>query len=189
MAASRSGSPPKSASPSRRAASPKKKRARRPKKAATHPPVQAMILAALKASKDRKGTSLAAIKKHMAANNRVDMARLAPHIKMSLKRGVASGVLKQASGTGASGRFRVGRLPKAPGKKKAKKPKKKRARKAKKVKKAKKPKAKKAAKKRKPKAKKAKKPKAAKKTARKAKAKGQEGGKAKEGQEVGKKSG
>ena len=163
MAGSRSGSPAKSP---KRAASPKKKKLKKPKKAATHPPVQAMILAAMKASKDRKGTSLAAIKKHIAANNKVDMVRLAPHIKLSLKRGVASGVFKQASGSGAAGRFRVGKLPKAaPKKKKAKKPKK--AKKAKKVKKAKKPKAKKAAAK-KTKAKKAKKPKAAKKPAKKA---------------------
>uniref|UniRef100_Q7M408 Histone H1 (Fragments) n=1 Tax=Paracentrotus lividus TaxID=7656 RepID=Q7M408_PARLI len=32
---------------------------------------------------------------------------LAPHVRRALRNGVASGALKQVTGTGASGRFRV----------------------------------------------------------------------------------
>ena len=151
MAGSNPGSPKK-------AASPKKKVARKAKKPATHPPVAQMVIAAIKALKERKGSSLAAIKKYIAANYKCDVAKLAPHIRRFVKKAVADGRLKQTKGAGAAGSFRIGSLPKP---KKAKKPKKKKAKKPKKAKKAKKPK----------KAKKAKKPKAAKKTKRAAKPK------------------
>lgn len=160
MAGSNPGSPKK-------AASPKKKVARKAKKPATHPPVAQMVIAAIKALKERKGSSLAAIKKYIAANYKCDVAKLAPHIRRFVKKAVTDGRLKQTKGAGAAGSFRIGSLPKP---KKAKKPKKKKAKKPKKAKKAKKPKKAKKAKKPK-KAKKAKKPKAAKKTKRSAKPK------------------
>jgi hypothetical protein len=161
-----------------RPASPKKK-ARKPSKPSSHPPVADMVRAAIVSLKDRKGSSLMAIKKYIQAKYKVDMVVIAPFIRRCLKKGVVDGSLKQASGTGASGRFRVGKAKKAKKPKKAKKAKKaKKPKKAKKAKKAKKPKAKKAKKAKKPKAKKAKKakkPKAAKKAskpkARKPKAK------------------
>lgn len=173
MAGSRSGSPVKAASPKKRPASPKK-RVKKPKKPSAHPPVADMVVAAIKALNDRKGTSGVAIKKYIAANYKVDMVRMAPFIRKSLKTGVTSGRLVQKSGTGAAGRFRLGKTaPKKKAKKpkkKAKKPKKKKAKKPK-AKKVKKPKAKKAKKAKK--ATKAKKPKAkkAKKVVRKAKPK------------------
>lgn len=138
-----------------RPASPKKKRRSKP---STHPPVAEMVRAAIVSIKDRKGSSLPAIKKYIEAKYRVNMLVIAPFIRRFLKRAVAAGSLKQASGTGASGRFRLGKAAPKKKKKKAKKPKKK-AKKPK-AKKAKKPKKKKA---KKPKAKKARKPKAAKK--------------------------
>ena len=160
-------SPKKTMSP-KKAASPKKK-VKKAKKPAAHPSVVAMVSAAIAALKDRKGSSLAAIKKYIAANYKVNMVAISPFIKRCLKAGVAKGTFKQASGTGASGRFRLGKAP-APKKKKAKKAKKakkpKKAKKAKKTKKAKKPKAKKA---KKPKVKKAKKAKKSVKKATKAK--------------------
>jgi len=157
-----------------RPASPKKKKARKPSKPSAHPPVADMVRAAIVSLKDRKGSSLMAIKKYIQANYKVDMVVIAPFIRRYLKKAVADGGLKQASGTGASGRFRIGKAAKkaAPKKKKAKKAKKP---KAKKAKKAKKPKAKKVKKPKKPKAKKAKKakkaskPKAMKPKAKKAK--------------------
>ena len=119
-----------------------------------------MVQAAIVSLKDRKGSSLAAIRKYIQANYKVDMARTGPFIRRFLKKAVADGTLNQASGTGANGRFRMGKSKKAaPKKRKAVK----KARKPKKAKKAKKPKAKRA--------KKAKPKKAAKPKARKPKAK------------------
>ena len=165
------------------AASPKKKatKARKPKKPSAHPPVASMVNAAIKNLKDRKGSSLAAIKKYIAANYKCDVAKLAPFIRRYLKKAVADGKLKQVKGSGASGSFRIGdkkekvkkvKKAKKPKAKKAKKPKKPKtpkkpkAAKPKKAKKAKTPKKPKAAKPKKPKAKKSPK-KAAKKAAKK----------------------
>ena len=127
-----------------------------PKKPAEHPKYIDMITAAIVALKERTGSSRQAIVKYIQANYKVgDNAGV--HIKMALKKGVASGALTQPKGTGASGSFKV--VKKAEPKKKpaAKKPTAKKPT-------AKKPAAKKAAKKSTPK----KKP-AAKKTASKKK--------------------
>ena len=170
-------------------------KAKKPKVAPAHPPVATMVNEAVAALKDRKGSSLAAIKKYMAANNKIDVAKLAPFIKRYLKSAVEAGKLVQVKGTGASGSFKLGKVEKPkkekkvvkkPAAKKAKSPAKKAAKKAAKspakkaTKKAKTPKkaakspAKKAAKKpaaKKPKTpKKAAKPKAAKPKAAKPKA-------------------
>ena len=137
------------------------KKAKVAKKPAEHPKYAEMVYAAAVALKDRKGSSRQAIVKYVKANYKVaDNASL--HVKNSLKKCVTAGTLLQASGTGASGRFKaVAKKEKKPKKKPAKKPA------AKKVKKAKKTAAKKSPKKaaKKPAAKKpaAKKP-AAKKT-------------------------
>jgi len=111
------------------------KKATKPKKPADHPPVAQMVSAAISNLKERKGSSLAAIKKYIAANNKVDMDRIAPFIRRYLKKAVADGKLQQTKGTGASGSFKLV-------KKAEEKPKKKVA--AKKPKAAKKPAAKKA---------------------------------------------
>ena len=104
------------------AAPAKKAVAKKPKAPAAHPPVAAMVTAAITALKDRKGSSLAAIKKYVAANYKVDMDRIVPFIRRFLKSGVASGALKQVKGTGASGSFKLGEQPKPKKEKKAKKP-------------------------------------------------------------------
>ncbi len=130
------------------AAAPKVKKAKAP---AAHPPVAEMIKAAIVAHKDRKGTSLATIKKHIEGHFKVDMVRMAPHIRRGIVHGVTSGALLRVGnkGQGASGSFKIAE--------------KKAAEKKPKVVKAKKPKAtpKKAAAAKKPKAAAAKKPKAA----------------------------
>ncbi|XP_078693018.1 histone H1-like isoform X1 [Branchiostoma floridae x Branchiostoma belcheri] len=152
---------------------PKKKVARKPKKPAAHPPVAKMVAAAIAALKDRKGSSLQAIKKYIAANYKFDVVKQGHVIRRVVRNMLAKGLLTQAKGKGAAGSFRLGAAAKkAPKKRKAKKPKAKKAKKAKKArkpkaKKAKKPKAKKAKKAKKPAAKKARKP--AKKTKRVAK--------------------
>ena len=50
-----------------------KKAAAKAKKPAEHAPVAQMVNTAIKSLGERKGSSLAAIKKYVAANNKVDM--------------------------------------------------------------------------------------------------------------------
>ncbi|XP_058446816.1 histone H1.8-like [Malaya genurostris] len=144
--------------------------AKKPKKPSTHPPVNDMVVAAIKTLKERNGSSLQAIKKYIAANYKCDVAKLAPFIKKALKSGVEKGKLTQTKGSGASGSFKIKAGAKQPaGEKKpkkaaAKKPKKAAGEKKKVAKKPageKKPKAKKPAGEKKPKAAAAKKAKAA----------------------------
>merc|ERR1712173_42007 len=122
-----------------------------------------MIVAAVKDLKNRKGSSLAAIKKHIAASNKVDIAKLNPFIKKGIKSLVEKKVLIQVKGS-----FKLGKEEK-PKKKKVvkKKPAKKTAKKKTAKKAAKKPAKKTAKKSAKKSAKKAAKP--AKKTAKPAK--------------------
>ena len=166
------------------AATPKKVvKAKKPAAKPTHPPVAEMVNAAITTLKDRKGSSLSAIKKYVGATYKVDAVKLAPFIRRYLVKAVTDGKLSQVKGTGASGSFKLAKpaavekpkkVVKKPAAKKspkkaAKKPaaKAKKAKTPKKEKKAKKPAA---AKPKKPKAKKAKTPvkKAAKKPAKKA---------------------
>ena len=104
------------------APAPAKKAAAKPKKAADHAPVAEMVNSAITSLKERKGSSLAAIKKHVAANNKVDMDRIAPFIRRYLKKAVADGKLVQTKGTGASGSFKLAKKAEEPKKKPAKKP-------------------------------------------------------------------
>merc|ERR1711862_953354 len=108
-----------------------------------------MVLAAVKELKDKKGASLPAIKKYVAANYKIDIAKSGLHIRKAIKKLVEAEKLAQTKG-----RFRAVKEDKP---KKAKKPAKKTAKKAKK------PAAKKSPKKaaKKPAAKKAKSPKKA----------------------------
>merc|ERR1711976_287553 len=123
-----------------------------------------MTAAAIKALKERNGSSLAAIKKYIAATYNVDVVKLAPFIRKALKKGVEAKKLIKVKAS-----YKLAKEEKKPKAKKpkAKKPKAKKP-KAKKVKKSPKKAAKKPAAK-KPAAKKpaAKKP-AAKKTPKKA---------------------
>merc|ERR1712062_946301 len=86
--------------------------------------------AAIKALADKKGSSLAAIKKYIAANYKVDIVKISPFIRKALKKGVEGKALIQVKGT-----YKLA--------KEAKKPKAKKVKKAKTPKKAKKPAAKK----------------------------------------------
>lgn len=152
------------------AATPKKKAksmAKKPKTVPSHPKVSAMVNDAITSLKERGGSSLQAIKKHISSHHKVDIDRLTPFIKKYLKSAVASGQLVQTKGKGANGSFKLsvsGQKTKEPGKKTVKKVKKEGASPAKKAKSA-KPKAKAEKKKtvKKTPVKKAAKPKAAKK--------------------------
>merc|ERR1711976_1114916 len=108
----------------------KAKKAAKPKKPATHPKTTVMIVAAVKDLKNRKGSSLAAIKKHIAANNKVDIAKLNPFIKKGIKSLVEKKVLIQIKGS-----FKLGKEEKPKKKVVKKKPAKKTAAKKKPAKK------------------------------------------------------
>ncbi|KAK6020582.1 linker histone H1 and H5 family protein [Ostertagia ostertagi] len=106
----------------------KPKGEKKPKAVASHPVYSAMIKAAIKELKDRKGASKQAIlkfihQKYKLGNNE---KQINAHLRMALKRGVAGGALTQASGSGAAGRFRLAEkaaAPSTPKPKVAKKPK------------------------------------------------------------------
>ncbi|NXM84426.1 H110 protein, partial [Oenanthe oenanthe] len=85
------------------------------------PSVTELITKAVSASKERKGLSLAALKKALAAGG-YDVEKNNSRIKLGLKSLVSKGTLVQTKGTGASGSFR---LSKKPGEAKEKAPKKK----------------------------------------------------------------
>lgn len=93
------------------AATPKKSKsaskAKKPKTAPSHPKVADMVTSAITSLKERGGSSLAAIKKYIASNYKVDADKLAPFIRKHLKAAVASGALVQTKGKGANGSFRL----------------------------------------------------------------------------------
>merc|ERR1711971_1463627 len=68
------------------AAAPKVAKAKKPAKKPEHPPSAVMVLAAVKALKESKGSSLAAIKKYIAANNKVDIVKIPPFIRKAVKK-------------------------------------------------------------------------------------------------------
>ncbi|VDL95345.1 unnamed protein product [Schistocephalus solidus] len=117
-------------------APPKAHKAKKTKVPASHPPVYEMIKAAIVAHKDKKGTSLPTIKRHISEHYKVDMVKLTPHIRRVLVSHVANGSLVRVGnkGQGASGSFKLGenaaktskvlKAPKAPKVAKAAKPKK-----------------------------------------------------------------
>merc|ERR1712158_274071 len=124
-------------------------------KPAAHPPYANMIVAAIKALKDKKGSSRQAILKYVVANNKVaDADKAAVRVKLALRKLVAAKKVVPAAAAGKKGAGSF-KLPakepaaKKPTAKKATKPKAKKAAKPKAAKKpaAKKPAAKKAAKK------------------------------------------
>merc|ERR1712186_90248 len=146
-------------------AAPAKKvvKAKKVAKPAAHPPFKAMILTAIKALKERGGSSRQAILKYVVANNKVDAAKAAGPLKLALRKALAAGTIVKAKAAGkGAGKCKAGQVEKPKKVKKVKKPK---AKKPKKVKKAKKPAAKKA---KKPAKKAAKKPAAKKPAAKKA---------------------
>merc|ERR1712100_753746 len=85
------GAAPKAKTPAKKAA--------KPKKPAAHTPSSAMVKAAIKALADKKGSSLAAIKKYVAANYKVDIVKISPFIRKALKKGVESKALIQVKGS------------------------------------------------------------------------------------------
>ncbi|XP_001944288.1 histone H1A, sperm-like [Acyrthosiphon pisum] len=91
------------------AASPIKKKTPTTTKAnvSAHPSTAVMVIAAITELKEKKGSSLSAIKKYMSNNYKVDSAKLAPFIRKFLKAAVVKGTLLQTNGTGAMGHFKL----------------------------------------------------------------------------------
>jgi len=96
---------------------------KKPKTSSTHPPTSDMVKAAVKALKERNGSSLPAIKKYIATEFKVDIVKLAPFIKKSLKSMVEKKALVQTKGVGASGSFKLPAAEKKAAPKKSKDPK------------------------------------------------------------------
>ncbi|XP_023246653.1 histone H1-like [Copidosoma floridanum] len=87
------------------AASAKKSSKMAPQKS-PHPATSEMVIAAIKTLNEKKGSSLHAIKKYIAATYVVDAKKLAPFIKKYLRNSVEKKTIVQTSGVGASGRFK-----------------------------------------------------------------------------------
>lgn len=103
-----SPAPVAAASPTAKKTAVKKKAAvKGTKPAAAHPATSVMVTAAIKELKEKKGSSLPAIKKYLAANYKVDPAKLAPFIRKFLKAAVANKTIVQTKGSGASGHFKL----------------------------------------------------------------------------------
>lgn len=66
-----------------------------------------MVIAALMKMNERKGSSLAAIKKILATEYELDIEKVSKRLRAYLVAAVASGELEQTKGKGASGSFRV----------------------------------------------------------------------------------
>ena len=81
---------------------------------AVHPKYNEMVVAAIISLKERSGSSRAAILKYLPANYKVgnDNKKINVHLKICLRNGVKNGLLKQVKGSGASGSFKVGVIPK-----------------------------------------------------------------------------
>merc|ERR1712088_422000 len=92
------------------AAAPKAVKAKKPKAPAAHPKYSVMIAAAIKALKDRTGSSRQAIMKYICANYKVDAAKAGVPLRLALKKGVAAGTLKMggAAGKKGAGCFKIG---------------------------------------------------------------------------------
>src|ERR1700712_4732303 len=79
-------------------------KAKAPKAKPNHPPTSEMVNNAIKALKERGGSSLQAIKKYIASNYKLDAEKLSPFIKKYLKSAVVSGALIQTKGKETKGR-------------------------------------------------------------------------------------
>ena len=108
------------------AAAPKKvvKKSTKPKVAAAHPPFKAMVKAAIKALKEKNGSSRQAILKYIVANNKVgDAAKAQVRVRLCLKKMVAAKLLVHGGAAGKKGAGCFKLAAKAEKEKKVKKPK------------------------------------------------------------------
>ena len=88
----------------------------------SNPPTSVMVESAISSLKERKGSSLIAIKKYIATNYKVDPVKHSHYIKKALTSAVAKKTILQVKGVGASGSFKLAKVEVKP-KNKAAKPK------------------------------------------------------------------
>ena len=81
---------------------------------ASHPPTAVMIKAAIETLKERKGSSLIAIKKYCATNYKIDPVKMSSFFKKALASGVEKKTILQVKGVGASGSFKLAKEEKKP---------------------------------------------------------------------------
>ncbi|KAK6012550.1 linker histone H1 and H5 family protein [Ostertagia ostertagi] len=69
-----------------------------------------MVQKAIAELKDRSGSSKAAILRYLVQNYQLgdNVSKINTNIRMALKKGVEKGELKQVTGTGATGSFKLG---------------------------------------------------------------------------------
>merc|ERR1712027_259721 len=89
------------------------KKAAKPKAPAAHPPVASMVKAAVKALKERNGSSLPAIKKYIAANYKVDIVKLNRFVNKALKNMAEKGELTKVKGSYKLAKAKEEKKPKA----------------------------------------------------------------------------
>ncbi|XP_040568924.1 histone H1, sperm [Lepeophtheirus salmonis] len=88
-------------------ATPKKTSSKVSKDGSKAPPSSMMVKSAIRKLAERKGSSLAAIKKYISAHYKVDMVKRAPFICKAIRSAVEKGELVQTKGKGASGTFKL----------------------------------------------------------------------------------
>ncbi|NXD22591.1 H5 protein, partial [Spelaeornis formosus] len=84
----------------------KPKRARSARRPAAHPAYSDMITAAIRADKSRGGASRQSIQKYVKSHYKVGQ-NADVQIRLAIRRLLATGILKQTKGVGASGSFRL----------------------------------------------------------------------------------
>lgn len=75
-----------------------------------HPPYSEMVQKAIAELKDRSGSSKVAILRYLTQNYQLgdNASKINTNIRLALKKGVERGELKQVTGTGANGSFKLG---------------------------------------------------------------------------------
>ena len=90
---------------------------------ANHPPMAKMVISAIEALNEKKGSSLPAIKKYIVGQYALDIEKQAKNIRKALKAAIEKEVIVvRGHGNGLNNRFRLGKAASAP-KKTTKKPK------------------------------------------------------------------
>merc|ERR1712055_846666 len=79
---------------------------------AAHPPSSVMVQKAIEGLGEKKGSSLASIKKYIGANYKVDLTKMNVFIRKALKNGIEKKTISASSGM--SGRFKLNKVESKP---------------------------------------------------------------------------
>merc|ERR1712124_169059 len=79
---------------------------------AAHPPSSVMVQKAIEGLGEKKGSSLASIKKYIGANYKVDLTKMNVFIRKALKSGIEKKTISASSGM--SGRFKLNKVESKP---------------------------------------------------------------------------